>query len=98
MAARTISKCILQGIPTDDHLIVTSGRISSEILLKVARRNIPVLTSKSPPTDLAVRLANDLGVTLVGFVRGGRMNVYTHGWRIAIDGKQRIIEKGPEHS
>ena len=86
---KIFGQCILQGIPTDDHLIITSGRISSEILLKVARRNIPILASRSAPTDLAVRLASDLGVTLVGFVRGGRMNVYTHGWRIAIDGKQR---------
>ncbi len=86
---KIFGQCMLQGISTDNHLIITSGRISSEILLKVARRNIPILVSKSAPTDLAVRLANDLGVTLVGFVRGGRMNVYTHGWRIAVDGKQR---------
>ena len=85
---KIFGQCILQGTPTDDHLIITSGRISSEILLKVARRNIPILVSKSAPTSLGVRLANDLGVTLVGFVRGGRMNVYTYGWRIAINGKQ----------
>ena len=79
--------CILNDIATDDHILITSGRISSEILLKIARRNVPVIVSKSAPTNLGVRLANDLGVTLVGFVRGKRMNVYTHAWRIATDGK-----------
>jgi len=82
---KIFGQCILEDIPTDDRVIITSGRISSEILLKVARRNIPILISKSAPTSLGVRLAHDLGVTLVGFVRGARMNIYTHGQRIVID-------------
>lgn len=84
---KIFGKCMLEDIPTDDHLIITSGRISSEILLKVARRNIPVLISKSAPTSLGVRLADNLGVTLVGFVRGTRMNVYTYGQRILGNGE-----------
>ena len=79
---KIFGECILSDIPTDDHIIITSGRISSEILLKVAKRNIPILISKSAPTNLGVRLADDLGVTLIGFVRGKRMNVYTNGWRV----------------
>lgn len=79
--------CILDNIATDNHILITSGRISSEILLKIARRNVPVLVSKSAPTNLGVKLANDLGVTLVGFVRGKRMNVYTHNERIATNGR-----------
>ncbi|MCK4723868.1 MAG: formate dehydrogenase accessory sulfurtransferase FdhD, partial [Dehalococcoidia bacterium] len=81
---KIFGECILKDIPTDGRIIITSGRISSEILLKVAKRNIPILVSKSAPTDLGVELANDLGVTLVGFVRGKRMNVYTNYWRIEI--------------
>ena len=84
---KIFGQCILDDIATDDHVIMTSGRISSEILLKVAKRNIPLIVSKSAPTNLGVRLADDLGVTLVGYVRGKRMNVYTHDWRIARDGK-----------
>jgi FdhD protein len=84
---KIFGECILNDIATDDRIIITSGRISSEILLKVAKRNIPIIVSKSAPTNLGVRLANDLGVTLVGFVRGKRMNVYTHAWRIATNGK-----------
>jgi FdhD protein len=84
---KIFGECLLNDIATDDHIIITSGRVSSEILLKVARRNIPIIVSKSAPTNLGVRLAADLGVTLVGFVRGKRMNVYTHAGRIATDGK-----------
>jgi len=83
---KIFGQCLLGDIPTDDRMIITSGRISSEILLKVAKRNIPVLISKSAPTDLGVRLANDLGITLIGFVRGSRMNAYTNGWRVVTDG------------
>jgi len=80
---KIFGECILKDIPTDERLVITSGRISSEILLKVARRNIPIIISKSAPTDLGVRLANDLGITLLGFVRGKRMNAYTNDWRIS---------------
>lgn len=84
---KIFGECILNDIATEDHIIITSGRVSSEILLKVARRNIPIIISKSAPTNLGLRLAADLGVTVVGFVRGRRMNVYTHAGRIATDGK-----------
>ena len=80
---KVFGECMLTDIPMDDCLIITSGRISSEILLKVAKRKIPVIISISAPTNLGVRLADDLGITLIGFVRGKRMNVYTNGWRVA---------------
>ena len=79
---RVFGECLLKGIATSDRLVVTSGRVSSEILLKVARRNIPVIISISAPTDLAVRLADSSGITLVGFARGSRMNIYSHQWRV----------------
>jgi len=79
---KVLGECLLRDIPTDGHIMITSGRVSSEILLRVARRNIPLLISRSAPTNLGVRLASDLGVTLIGFARGRRMNVYAHGWRV----------------
>ncbi len=83
---KIFGECLMKNIPTDNRIIITSGRISSEILLKVARRQIPVIISKSAPTDLGVRLAIDLGITLIGFVRGKRMNIYSNDWRIGTDG------------
>jgi len=84
---KVFGRCMLDDIPTDDRIVITSGRISSEILLKVARRNVPVLVSRSAPTNLGVRLAGDLGVTLLGFVRGEKMNIYAHSLRIVSDGE-----------
>ena len=79
---KVLGHCFLQGIATDDRIILTSGRIPSEILLKVARARVPIVASVSAPTDLGVKLADGLGITAIGFVRGDRMNVYTHAERI----------------
>ncbi len=79
---KIFGECMLDDISVDDKIIVSSGRISSEMLLKVARRKVPVIVSKSAPTDLGIKLANDLGITLIGYVRGKRMNVYTENWRV----------------
>ncbi|MBA7679678.1 Sulfur carrier protein FdhD [subsurface metagenome] len=84
---KIFGECIVKDIPTHDRLLITSGRVSSEILLKVAKRNIPILISKSAPTNLGVKLATDSGITLIGFVREKRMNVYTHTWRLVSHGK-----------
>jgi len=83
---KVVGECILKGIKTNDRIMVTSGRISSEILVKAARSRTPVIISKSAPTDLAVRLATDFGITLVGFARGSRMNIYSNSWRVVTEG------------
>lgn len=69
-------------IPLVNKLIVFSGRISSEVLLKISKIGIGIIVSKSAPTDLALRLADDLGITAIGFARRNKMNVYTHHHRI----------------
>jgi FdhD protein len=79
---KIFGECFLKDIKTDSSVIITSGRVSSEILLKVAIRNIPLLVSKSAPTDMGVKLAGELGITLIGFVRGKRMSVYANDWRV----------------
>ena len=84
---KIFGECLLKDIPTGERVVITSDRISSEILLKVAKINIPIIISKSAPTDLGVKLANDLGITLLGFVKGKRINAYTNDWRIVRDGK-----------
>ena len=80
---RIFGKCLLEDIPTSDRIIISSGRISSEILHKVAKRNIPVLVSISVPTNLGIRIANNLGITLIGSVKWKKINVYTNDWRVS---------------
>ncbi len=80
---KIIGECILADISTRDKIMISSGRLSSEILLKTAKLEIQLLLSRSAPTSLTIELADSLNITLVGFIRGSRMNVYTHQWRIA---------------
>ncbi|MBW7456873.1 formate dehydrogenase accessory sulfurtransferase FdhD [Paenibacillus sepulcri] len=74
--------CLQNRIPAGDKIIAFSGRLSSEVVLKVAKIGCGILLSKSAPTDLALKLAEDLGITCAGFIRRGSMNVYTHPERI----------------
>lgn len=73
---------LMKEISPKNKLIVFSGRISSEVLLKISKMGIGILVSKSAPTDLALKLANDLGITVIGFLRGRKANVYTYPERI----------------
>lgn len=84
---KIFGKCLLEDIPTDERIVISSGRISSEILHKVARRGIPIIISISVPTSLGLQTADKLGITLIGSVKGKKMNVYTHDWRIKVAGK-----------
>ena len=81
---KVLGRCLREGITVADRILITSGRISSEILFKTAGSGIPVIVSKSAPTDMGVDLARELGITLIGFVRGGGMNVYAGEERIGI--------------
>jgi len=84
---KIFGRCLLEDIPTDNQIVITSGRITSEILHKVAKRGIPIIISISAPTNLGVRIADSLGITLIASVRGKKMNVYTYGWRVAANGE-----------
>lgn len=79
---KVFGECLLKDITTRDKILLTSGRMSSDILIKAAKRQVPLIVSPSAPTDLAVGLARKLSVTMVGFVRGQRMNVYSQNERI----------------
>jgi len=79
---RLIGEAYLKGQTLRDSILLTSGRVSSEIVVKSAKAQFPVLVSRAAPTDLAVLLARKLGLTLVGFVRGQRLNVYAAAERI----------------
>jgi FdhD protein len=79
---KVFGECLIKGIEADGKILLTSGRISSEILLKAVRRGIAILASRSAPTSLAVQFAEKAGMALVGFVRGRRMNIYSNAYRI----------------
>lgn len=83
---KVLGACLLRNIPFTNLLLLTTGRISADLVLKAARMGLGVVISRSAPTTLAIRAACDLGVTVVGFARGKGMNVYTHPQRI-IGGK-----------
>ncbi len=73
---------LLGGIDLSDKMIVRTGRISSEIVHKVWRLGIPIVISISVPTTMAIELACEAGVTIIGSVRGGKFIIYTHPERI----------------
>jgi len=76
-------ECLLRGLSTRDRLLLSTGRISSEMLLKAAKMQVPVIVSRHSPTGAAVSLARDLGITLVGHARGSRLSVYSHPERLS---------------
>jgi FdhD protein len=81
---KVVGHCLLHGICPDDKLLVVTGRASHEMVGKALWAGIPILASFSSPTSLAVQLAEQFNLTLVGYLRGGAMNVYTHPWRLEV--------------
>jgi FdhD protein len=75
---------LLEGVPTGGGLILASGRISSEMLFKAAIMGVPIVGSRTSPTNLALAVADRLNITVCGYLRQGSMNVYTHPRRIAL--------------
>jgi len=69
-------EALRRGIPTEDRVLLSTGRISSEMLLKAARMGVPVVASRTSPTEMAVALAEQLGITVCGYVRPDGLNVY----------------------
>ncbi|MFW9986606.1 MAG: formate dehydrogenase accessory sulfurtransferase FdhD [Candidatus Odinarchaeota archaeon] len=79
---RVIGKALEQAENLNSLMMVCSGRLTADLVLKVAVAQIPILASISAAVDSGVELADAAGITLIGFVRGERMNVYTHPNRL----------------
>ncbi|MFC1712207.1 formate dehydrogenase accessory sulfurtransferase FdhD [Candidatus Poribacteria bacterium] len=79
---KVFGECLMREIEIYGKMLLTSGRISSEILLKSVRRGLAIVVSRSAPTGLAIEFAEKAGITLAGFVRGKRMNIYSNDHRI----------------
>lgn len=79
---KIIGECMLTKLPTKDKVLITTGRISSEMLAKAGRMETPVVVSRSSPTDRSITLAKEIGITIIGYVRGSRLTVYSHNERV----------------
>jgi len=74
--------CLRQGLLMRDRILLTSGRVSSEMLEKAARMGTPVVVSRTSPTSLSVQLARAWGITLIGYARGQGFRVYAGEHRV----------------
>ncbi len=81
---KVIGRALLDGrLPLNGHILCVSGRLSFELVQKAAVAGAPILVGVGAPSSLAVSLAQDRGMTLCGFARHGRVNVYTHPERVS---------------
>ncbi len=78
-------ECLLASIPTRDRILLTSGRISSEMITKARKMDVPVVVSRTSPTAMSVRLAQQWGITLIGYARAPRFRVYAGAERVIFD-------------
>ncbi|KPL02608.1 MAG: hypothetical protein AMJ90_05305 [candidate division Zixibacteria bacterium SM23_73_2] len=84
---KVLGESLVKKIPLGDKILVSSGRVSSDIVKKTQRAKINLIVSRSAPTSLAIELAKKLGITIVGFARSKRMNIYTYPMRIIVPDK-----------
>jgi FdhD protein len=81
---KVIGRALIDGlVPLGEHVLCVSGRLSFELVQKAAVAGAPMLIGVGAPSSLAIELAEDRGLTLCGFARGGRLNVYSRPERIA---------------
>ena len=80
---KIIGEAIYKDISLKDKVLLTSGRVSSEMIIKASKQNIPIIISRSAATELSINIAKELNITLIGFARGKRMNIY--------NGKNRVL-------
>ncbi len=81
---KVMGKCKLQKLDTSKSILFVSGRLSSEMVTKAVMHKIPIVVSRTAPTYLGVQTAHKHGLTLIGFARGKKMNLYTHSGRIDV--------------
>ncbi len=77
-------RAFLEGTPTRDHILVSSGRISSEMVFKARRMGVPIVASRTAPTSAAIHLAETWNICAVGYLRRDGMRVYTHPQRLGL--------------
>ncbi len=76
---KVAGECLTHSIPMQEAILLTTGRVSVEMLGKAARMQVPVVVTLNSPTHLAIELAREWSITLIGYARGTKMHIYT-GW------------------
>lgn len=79
---KVLGRVWLDGVRTESAVLLSTGRVSYEMAVKAAKARVPIVASKSAVTDMAADIAGSLGITIVGYARGGGMVVYTHPQRV----------------
>jgi FdhD protein len=82
---KVVGEALLKGVPMRDRILLNTGRVSSEMLLKGARMAAPLVVSRTSPTEMAVSLAEQLGITVVGYLRHDAFNLYAGGAHLLLD-------------
>lgn len=82
---KIIGESVLSDLDLSDKILISSGRISSEMIIKAIKSNIPIIVSRSASTGLSVKIAKQFNATLIGFARGNRMNIYNGQDRLLIE-------------
>ena len=82
---KVVGEALLKGVSMRDRILLNTGRVSSEMLLKGARMGVPLVISRTSPTEMAVALAEQLGITVIGYLQHDSFNLYTGGDALALD-------------
>lgn len=82
---KAIGKAMLKGVDTKKSLLISSGRLSNEMVIKAAMANIPIICSKAATTFLAIKSAVKIGITLIAFYRNNACNIYSHVNRVDLN-------------
>ncbi|WP_298038471.1 formate dehydrogenase accessory sulfurtransferase FdhD [uncultured Desulfuromonas sp.] len=88
---RIAGEALFKGIDLRGRMLVTSGRVSTEMVAKAARLGVALIASRTSPTDRAIELAEQAGICLLGYVRGQNLNIYSHPERLALPAPQHKI-------
>lgn len=94
---KLIGKAFLTGVDLQDKILLSSGRISGEIMTKVIRNRIPILITRTAPTCMSIAHAEEHGVTMIGFARGRRLNIYTHPLGLILDDVRPAFQETEEN-
>jgi FdhD protein len=86
--------CMMRNVSTWDRALITTGRVSSEMITKAAKLRVPIVISRTSPTHLAMQLAHAWNITLIGYARGGEMQVYSGMERILVEDGGRKTNDG----